>query len=195
MNLITFLEGLDFKEYHYVSLQKTTFNEFLIPFLKRKITKAEVMKYDVQMKKLLLTYNKEKGYFLIGGKKLRITPRERQLIFGIKSGKMELSIASGSRSEKPSAGFAAHRFKDSNTLNVGKSKGVLSEKLMNSEDPTDSDDVVRIVILNAMVKFFFTSTGDFVPWFYFQHIENLEDTNLYNWGKEIVDNFITSELQ
>lgn len=105
---------------------------------------------------------------------------------------MELSIASGSRSEKPSAGFAAHRFKDSKTLNVGKSKGVLSEKLMNSEDPIDSDDVVRIVILNAMVKFFFTTTGDFVPWFYFQYIENLEDTNLYNWGKEIVDNFITS---
>lgn len=84
------------------------------------------------------------------------------------------------------------QFKDSKTLNVGKLKGLLSEKLMNSEDPTNSDDVVRIVILNAMVKFFFTTTGDLVMWFYFQYIENLEDTNLYNWGKEIVDNFITS---
>lgn len=98
---------------------------------------------------------------------------------------MELSIASGSRSEKPSAGFAAHRFKDSKTLNVGKSKGLLSEKLMNSEDPTDSDDVVRIVILNAMVKFFFTTTGDFVPWFYFQLLRTLRIQISTTGGKKL----------
>lgn len=137
-----------------------------------------------------MTYNSERNCFTIGGKHLRIEPKEFDLIFGIRSGETAIRPRRTSRQESE---LAMRKFSKYKKVSHGVLKQVLQNTL-NNDDQMSIQDSAKIIIIHLLSCLFFVAGADQVNMWFFRICDKLEMLGSYNWGLAVI-NYLMKSIQ
>lgn len=161
----------------------TPFYQFLLPFINKAVNPKHIKGTKTGLVNILDSYDKAEQVFVIGGKRLRITAAEFELIFGIPSGN---NIIDMKESTVGSESLGKRKFSDFPSITPTHLKQEVL-KTMKSTDPRDIEDTVKMIILHVMACVLFVASTDVVRWWMLRICENLNELRNYNWGKSVVD--------
>lgn len=131
------------------------FYNFVIPFIKGKYFTGKVRGLQDGTAQMLMSYVKEMNCFNIGGKDLKIDPREFDIMFGIRSGHMDIRPRRTSMRE---SNLAMRKFNTFKKLRPGHLKKVLIDHLR-SDNEVGVNDTVKIVIIHILSHIFSIAGG------------------------------------
>ncbi|CAL5365088.1 unnamed protein product [Camellia sinensis] len=99
LSLFRFFNATKLEKEHFQILKKTPFFLLVDILSKKKVQKADSIKYDDVVAKILQTYQMDGTAFEIGGKKLKLKRNDFKLIFGIASGQKKMHFVYGRKDD------------------------------------------------------------------------------------------------
>lgn len=164
-------------------LKTIPFYNFLLPFITKAVTPPCILGTKTGLIKIIDTYDKTKQAFIIGKKKLVITPSEFEVIMGITSGTRDIDM------KDCQVGPTSLLKRKFNNLNLVKPHHLKIEVLnaVASSEIIDIHDNVRIIALHVMASILFVASNEVARVWMFRIYENLEELYDYNWAQAVLN--------
>ncbi|CAL5338193.1 unnamed protein product [Camellia sinensis] len=144
---------------------------------KKKVQKADSIKYDDVVAKILQTYQMNGTTFQIGGKKLKLKRNDFKLIFGIACGQKKMHLVYG---RKDDIDLIKRRKIRENRMTSASIQKLITKLLRNKKNE-DREDVVRLVYLLICLLLLYPGTGTTIGWGFMKYLEDIDKMKSYDW--------------
>ncbi|CAL5334307.1 unnamed protein product [Camellia sinensis] len=177
LSLIRFFNATKLENEHFQILKKTPFFLLVDILSKKKVQKADSIKYDDVVAKILQTYQMDGTTFEIGGKKLKLKRNDFKLIFGIACGQKKMHLVYG---RKDDIDLVKRRKIRENRMTSASIQKLIT-KLLRSKKKEDREDVVRLVCLLICLLLLYPGTGTTIGWGFMKYLEDIDKMKSYDW--------------
>ncbi|CAL5338778.1 unnamed protein product [Camellia sinensis] len=177
LSLIRFFNATKLEKEHFQILKKTPFFLLVDILSKQKLQKADSIKYDDVVAKILQTYQMDGTTFQIGGKKLKLKRNDFKLIFGIACGQKKMHLVYG---RKDDIDLVKRRKIRENRMTSASIQKLIT-KLLRSKKKEDRGDVVRLVCLLICLLLLYPVTGTTIGWGFMKYLEDIDKMKSYDW--------------
>ncbi|CAL5322637.1 unnamed protein product [Camellia sinensis] len=143
----------------------------------KKVQKADSIKYDDVVAKILQTYQMDGTTFEIGRKKLKLKRNDFKLIFGIACGQKKMHLVYG---RKDDIDLVKRRKIRENRMTSGSIQKLIT-KLLRIKKKEDIEDVVRLVCLLICLLLLYPGTGTTIGWGFMKYLEDIDKMKSYDW--------------
>nr|XP_011457725.1 PREDICTED: uncharacterized protein LOC101293065 isoform X2 [Fragaria vesca subsp. vesca] len=180
------------KDSHLELLRKTPFGPLLEAFRNGTITKSHCKDSHTPILKLIQTFNPETTSFQFGSRDVAISTKDISQILGLSQhGEAVLFRALGpNRSYK--SDFTGRYFLREKKPRNRKLIHSLLINLLNGNERTDIEDVVRLTLMELFITFLFAQPQ--ISWDLMKYCEDFENLSKYSWA-DAVREFLNKSLK